>query len=706
MSEPAATTTQLTDIPVSQLRGVGPKSLEKLHELDIHTVLDLLLYFPTRYEDRSKVSAIIDLKPEESTHVEGRVLSSKVIYAGRRQLTCQIQDETGVLNLRFFHFSPAQQRGLAKVGERIRVFGVARVGRSGREMIHPSYMLGQAAKEPLVGAQHYTPVYRTVKGLHAAFWLKLTGQACALLESNKSAVFDGIPARLRGELRLPGMADALLFVHRPPIAVPISVLQNKSHPMFKRLALEEMLAHQLALSVSQSVETVGQSPKMKNRIKEEDSLAAHLIKNIPFSLTAAQLRVATEIALDCASDKPMMRLLQGDVGSGKTLVSALAVCQALDNGYQVAIMAPTEILATQHLRCFKHWLEPLGIKIDLLVGSLAAKPKRDALASLENGVTQVVIGTHALFQKTVVFNNLGLLVIDEQHRFGVSQRLALRDKSEDGVEPHQLVMTATPIPRSLAMAAYTHCDHSIIDELPPGRQPIETVLITESKRAQIIQRLADRIEAGARVYWVCPLIEESETLDLQTIQASYQHLKEYLPGCVIDLLHGKMAAAEKEAAMSRFANGQSQILVATTVIEVGVDVPEASVMVIENAERFGLAQLHQLRGRVGRGTEASHCVLIYSSRISEAGRARLQVMRNSCDGFEVAEADLRQRGPGELLGERQAGFFQFQIADWQRDADLLPIIEQIKKEIAVCNQKAWQFMIKKWFCSEHKWLRG
>jgi ATP-dependent DNA helicase RecG len=698
--------TSLADIAVEQLRGVGPRSLEKLSALGVYSVLDVLLCLPIRYEDRSKLSSIINLKVEESTSVEGRIVSTKIVFTRRRQLLCQMQDDTGVLNLRFFHFTIQQQQLLTQIGARIRVYGLVRQGSMGKEMVHPSYQITQTKFEPMQVAEYYTPVYRAVKGLQLGFWLKITEQACALLQANPGSVMDSIPAQLRDKFRLPTIGEALLFVHRPPIRVSVSILQSRLHPMFKRLALEEMLAHQLALSTPKSLQISGKAPVMINKRNEKNSLVANLIANLPFELTAAQWRVSAEIALDCARDKPMVRLLQGDVGSGKTLVAALAVCQALDSRYQVAIMAPTEILATQHLRCFKRWLEPLGIKIDLLVGSLPEKPRRDVLARLKNGITGVVIGTHALFQTVVQFKNLGFLVIDEQHRFGVSQRLALRDKSEKGVEPHQLVMTATPIPRSLAMVAYSHCDHSVIDALPPGRKPIQTVLVSQAKRDQVIQRLGDKIQAGARVYWVCPLIEESDSLALQTVEASYDRLKECLPDCVIDLLHGKMSAARKEAAMARFASGESQILVATTVIEVGVDVPEATVIVIENAERFGLAQLHQLRGRVGRGSEVSHCILIYNDRLSAAGRMRLQVMRECSDGFDIAEADLRQRGPGELLGERQAGFFQFQIADWERDSDLLVIIQQIKNALNECASSVWRFMIKKWIKSDQKWLQS
>jgi ATP-dependent DNA helicase RecG len=706
MTDSVSPSASLAEMPVTQLKGVGPRTVEKLAELGVESVLDVLLHIPLRYEDRSRLTAVSDLVVDESTHVEGRILSAKVVFAGRRQLQCQLQDDSGILTLRFFHFSSQQQRALAKVGEPIRVYGLVRRGRSGYEIIHPSYQLGQVACQPMATASHYTPVYRTGKGVQAGLWLKLSAQACALLRANPGLVIDAIPARLRGQLRLPTIADALQFVHRPPIETPLPILQARSHPMFKRLALEELLAHQLALASSQQVVVTDKAPAMPDRRAQSESLAAQLVSQLPFTLTAAQQQVTQEIAADCAGEKPMMRLLQGDVGSGKTLVAALAVCQALDSGYQVAVMAPTEILATQHLRNFKRWLEPLGIQIDLLVGSLGAKARRETLARLQAGVTQVAIGTHALFQEGVTFNHLGLLVIDEQHRFGVSQRLALRDKSADGVEPHQLVMTATPIPRSLAMAAYSHCDHSIIDELPPGRKPVQTVLISAGKREQVMQRLQERLDAGARAYWVCPLIEESETLALQTVEASYDQLRHYLPNYQIELLHGKLPAVEKEAVMQRFVRGDSQVLVATTVIEVGVDVPEASVMVIENAERFGLAQLHQLRGRVGRGSDASHCILIYSSRLSQAGRERLQVMRECADGFAVSEADLQQRGPGELLGERQAGFFQFQIADWQRDADLLPMIEQIKREMASCDALKWSALAKNWVKKDQRWLQS
>ena len=696
----------LTQIPVSTLRGVGPRSAEKLADSGIHTVFDVLMQLPLRYEDRSQIACIADLKPEQSVHIQGRVLSSKVIFAKRRQLLCQVEDETGRLNLRFFHFTQAQQQGLAVVGAGIRVYGTARQGRSGYEMIHPSYQLGESALEPLPQQTTYTPVYRASQGLQAAFWLKMAEQACLLLAQDPALLADPIPARLRGQHRLPLLSEALLFAHRPPIEIAVCVLQEKTHPMFKRLALEELLAHQFALASGQDPRVDGKAPSFDTAVDNVSSLSAKLIAALPFTLTVAQQRVVQEIRGDCCSSRPMLRLLQGDVGSGKTLVAALAVCDALDAGFQAAIMAPTEILVGQHMRCFSHWLEPLGIRIECLVGSLKAAPRRATLESIGSGQARVVIGTHALFQDSVRFHNLGLLVIDEQHRFGVSQRLALRDKAADGLAPHQLVMTATPIPRSLAMAAYSHCDHSIIDELPPGRQPIQTAVVSQSRREQVIERLKERMGDGGRVYWVCPLIEESDTLSLQTIKASYEELSAGLPGFRIAMLHGRMPADEKEEAMRRFACGECQLLVATTVIEVGVDVPEATVMVIENAERFGLAQLHQLRGRVGRGALASHCVLIYGAKLSQGGRERLEVMRSSSSGFDIAEADLSIRGPGELLGQRQAGFFQFQIADWQRDADLLPLVDEISQELQGCDAGIWKYMIQSWVKTDQKWLKG
>lgn len=703
MSE--AVTPALSDLPLTQLRGVGPKSVERLQDLGIETVLDLLLYLPIRYEDRSRLSWVSDLQLGESTHVQGTLLSSRVMYGKRRQLVCQLQDETGVLTLRFFYFSPRQQQMLNQVGLPIRVYGVVRQGRSGIEMVHPAYELGEVARQPFAKVTHYAAVYRSIQGINNAFWPKVMAQACELLRQNPALLVDGVPARLRGELRLPSLQEALLFVHHPPIAIPELVLQQRSHPAFKRLALEEMMAHQLALRASQPAVSADAALPIKNQLGHAASLVEKLLRQLPFQLTAAQQRVIAEIATDCERTKPMLRLLQGDVGSGKTLVAAVAVCQALDSGFQVAVMAPTEILAQQHRRCFQHWLEPLGIAVDFLVGGLTAKDRRETLARLADGTARVVVGTHALFQQAVEFDNLGFLVIDEQHRFGVAQRLALRDKSKDGVEPHQLVMTATPIPRSLAMTAYSHCDHSIIDELPPGRQPIQTALIAQTKREQVMERLNEQLAAGARVYWVCPLIEESDSLDLQTIQSSYEDLSASLPGYSVELLHGRLTAAEKDQVMQRFASGDSQVLVATTVIEVGVDVPEATVMIIENAERFGLAQLHQLRGRVGRGSAASHCILIYG-KVSESGRERLQVMRECADGFRVAEADLRIRGPGELLGDKQAGFFQFQIADWQRDADLLPLIEQITQEMTSEYLLKYQLCRSSWFKSDQKWTKA
>lgn len=661
----------LDQIPVTRLKGVGQAMAEKLAKLGLETLQDLLFHLPLRYQDRTRVKPMGELRPGEEVVIEGTIRHTDVVMGRRRSLLCRLRDNTGEVSLRFFHFSNAQKNSL-QPGTQIRCFGEARVGASGLEFYHPEYrQVGDDAEEPLESG--LTPIYPATEGLTQPRIRTLCQQSVEWLHQ-QGGLTDWLPEDIQRQYGLMSLNQAVLFLHRPPVEAAIVELTEDRNPAQTRLAFEELLAHHLSLQLLRRRAQQQGAPAMKG----ERALQEDFIARLPFELTGAQKRVAQEIAKDIQQPIPMLRLVQGDVGSGKTVVAAMAVLQAIASGYQAAVMAPTEILAEQHLLNFSAWFEPMGIKVDWLTGRLKGKKREHALDALSNGSTQVMIGTHALFQDGVEFANLGLVVIDEQHRFGVHQRLALREKGRsDHQMPHQLIMTATPIPRTLTMSAYADLDCSIIDELPAGRIPINTVLIADNRRDQVIERVRSACLEGRQAYWVCTLIEESEVLECQAAEVTEQYLKEALPELRIGLIHGRLKAIEKAELMASFKNHELDLLVATTVIEVGVDVPNASLMIIENPERLGLAQLHQLRGRVGRGDQASYCVLMYQHPLSRLGKERLAIMRETNDGFRIAEKDLEIRGPGEVLGTRQTGDMQFRIADLQRDRDLLDNVRQV-----------------------------
>ncbi|GAB52665.1 ATP-dependent DNA helicase RecG [Atlantibacter hermannii] len=663
----------LDAVPLSALTGVGASQSSKLAKIGLHTVQDLLLHLPLRYEDRTQLYPIGELLPGVYATVEGEVLNSSITFGGRRMMTCQISDGTGILTMRFFNFNAAMKNRLA-TGRRVLAYGEAKRGKYGAEMIHPEYRIQGDQSAPAV-QETLTPVYPTTEGVKQATLRKLTDQALELLET--CAIAELLPPELaQGMMSLP---EALRTLHRPPPSMQLVDLESGKHPAQHRLILEELLAHNLSmLALRAGAQRYHAQPLTANDTLKETLLAA-----LPFRPTGAQNRVVAEIEQDMGQDFPMMRLVQGDVGSGKTLVAALAALRAIANGKQVALMAPTELLAEQHATNFTAWFEPLGIRVGWLAGKQKGKARiaqQDAIAS---GQVQMVVGTHAIFQEHVQFNGLALVIIDEQHRFGVHQRLALWEKGQQqGFHPHQLIMTATPIPRTLAMTAYADLDTSVIDELPPGRTPVTTVAIADTRRNEIIERVRNAcISEGRQAYWVCTLIEESDLLEAQAAQATWEELSVALPELKIGLVHGRMKPQEKQSVMQAFKQGELHLLVATTVIEVGVDVPNASLMIIENPERLGLAQLHQLRGRVGRGAVASHCVLLYKSPLSKTAQLRLQVLRDSNDGFVIAQKDLEIRGPGELLGTRQTGNAEFKVADLMRDQALIPEVQRIARHI-------------------------
>lgn len=678
----------LADTPVSELKGVGTALALKLERLSIYTLQDLLFHLPLRYQDRTRITPLGALRPGDECVVEGEIKLADVVQGRRRSLLCRIQDGTGSLTLRFFHFSATQKNQL-QPGTRLRCFGEARPGAAGLEMVHPEYKRVDADVLTPV-AESLTPVYPTTEGLHQPRLRALVAQA--LQQLNSGGLEELLPDDLRQRWKLPALNDAIRYLHNPPAEVDQHLLLEGRHPAQRRLAFEELLAHHLSLLKLRAKTREQGAPALMRDGRYIDPFLASL----PFPLTAAQQRVSAEVAADLSAPQPMLRLVQGDVGSGKTVVAALAALQAVESEHQAAVMAPTEILAEQHYNNFRSWLEPLGIEVAWLAGKLKGKQRQTQLEAIRSGSARVVVGTHALFQEEVVFQNLGLVVVDEQHRFGVHQRLSLREKGRNGdCSPHQLIMTATPIPRTLTMSAYADLDCSIIDELPPGRTPVNTVVIGDERREQVIARVRSACSEGRQVYWVCTLIEESEALQCQAAEVTAQQLRETLPELQVGLVHGRMKPVEKAAVMARFKAGELNLLVATTVIEVGVDVPNASVMIIENPERLGLAQLHQLRGRVGRGSVESFCVLMYHAPLSKQGRERLAVMRETTDGFRIAEKDLELRGPGEVLGTRQTGMMQFKIADLQRDADLLTRVKQVAGQMQGYPQHV-EPMIRRW----------
>jgi ATP-dependent DNA helicase RecG len=659
-----------TSAPVTRLRGVGPQVAEKLAKLGIKSVEDLLFHLPMRYEDRTRITPIGALRPGWTASVEGVVELTEVAFRGRRMLLTRISDGTGLLTLRFFHFNAQQQAMLAR-GARVRCYGEVRPGKSTLEMVHPEYKLLSAADmQPQPPA--LTPIYPATEGVQQMKLRALTDQALSWLAHGNTALQELLPPESLGA-DMPALAEALRYVHRPPPDAPLDQLMDGSHPAQQRLAFEELLAHHLSLRRLRLAEDKSRAVPLKS----EGELAAKFRAALPFKLTRAQERVALEIGKDIARPHPMMRLVQGDVGSGKTVVAALAALACIESGKQAALMAPTELLAEQHFRNFSNWFMPMGLEPAWLSGRSKPAERAAAMARLVSGEARLAIGTHALFQEDVRFKELALIVIDEQHRFGVHQRLALREKGAGiGVHPHQLIMTATPIPRTLAMTAYADLDVSAIDELPPSRKPVKTIALTEAKRAEVVMRVEQVCREGRQVYWVCPLIEESELLQAQAAEDTAVALAKALPALKVALLHGRIKGKERDQIMGQFNAGKIHLLVATTVVEVGVDVPNASLMIIENAERLGLSQLHQLRGRVGRGAAESNCVLLYKPPLGSMARARLAAMRETNDGFEIARKDLELRGPGELLGTRQAGEVNLRIADLLRDAPLIPEVQR------------------------------
>ena len=675
--------------PLTSLKGVGPALATRLEKLSLFYVEDLLFLLPLRYEDRTQLVKIGSLVAGTRCLVTGEVLLSEVAFRGRRNLLVRIGDGSGQLTLRFFHFS-RQQQAQFEAGKHVTCFGEVRRGSAGFEMIHPEYRIlreeqGAAMSDSL------TPIYPTTEGVQQGRLRNLTDQALRAMD--EAPPEELLPESVTEKLGMPSLADAIRYLHRPPPDADVRVMLDGKHPCQQRLAFEELLAHYLSLrSLRALAETEDAIPLTKSQDRVDD-----FVGDLPFQLTAAQKRVVDEILADLSQPHPMMRLIQGDVGSGKTVVAAIACLKAIACGVQAAIMAPTEILAEQHWRNFSDWFQPLGIEPAWLSGSQKAAARRESLAAIADGSAELVVGTHALFQEGVDFNRLALVVIDEQHRFGVHQRMALRDKGVgDAGHPHQLVMTATPIPRTLAMAAYADLDTSVIDELPPGRQPVSTIAVPDSRRGEIVERVRVACASGQQAYWVCPLIEESEILDYQAAEASYQMLTEALPELRVGLVHGRMRPAEKERGMQAFKEGLIQVLVATTVIEVGVDVPNASLMIIENAERMGLSQLHQLRGRVGRGAAQSHCVLLYKPPLGRIAKERLAVLRNTNDGFVVAQRDLELRGPGELLGTRQTGLPDYRVANLVRDADLMPQVQITAEAIRKSSTERAAAIVRRW----------
>ncbi|MFT5136907.1 MAG: ATP-dependent DNA helicase RecG [Arenicella sp.] len=681
-------------LALTQLKGVGPKLAQQFSDWGIHDLVNLLFHLPFRYEDRTQVTPIAALRPQQTYVVQGFVRSSQILFGKRRSLSVRIQDQSGSLGLRFYHFTASQKKQFES-GVEIRCYGEARRGSSGLEIYHPEYQLVSADEGEL--EQNLTPVYPATEGISQSRLRTMISQALEMLAADKFQLRELLPVSWLQQWQLPSLNQALQYLHQPPTEANLAQLEAGQHPCQRRLILEELLAHQLSMH------------RARLKVKQEQAAQIQfmgpsqqqIIDSLPFTPTAAQRRVVEEIQFDLNQPHPMLRLVQGDVGSGKTLVAALATAPMVDEGYQVALMAPTEILAEQHLLNFTEWFEPLfkqqnnGKKIAWLTGKVKGKARAKVLAEIANGEAKLIIGTHALFQQDVDFHQLGLAIIDEQHRFGVHQRLALRGKGKE-LAPHQLIMTATPIPRTLAMSVYADLDVSIIDELPPGRIPINTSVISNQRRNDIVRRIDEVCQGGTQAYWVCTLIEESESLQCQAAEVTAQQLTEALPKLRIGLIHGRMKAQEKVEIMQRFKNHQLDLLVATTVIEVGVDVPNSNLIIIENPERLGLAQLHQLRGRVGRGNQQSHCVLLYQAPLGEVSKQRLSVMRESTDGFYIAEQDLLIRGPGELLGSRQTGLQQLTVANLERDGHLLPQVKTMAEQLMNSHPQYVNAIIKRW----------
>ena len=685
---------------VQILNGVGPAVAEKLKRLEIYTIQDVLFHLPLRYEDRTKLTALGSLQLGQQALVEGVIDHCEIKYGGggRRSLLCYLSDNTGAIVLRFFHFNKAQQNNLSN-GKRLRCFGEARRGTTRLEFVHPEYQLIQ--ENDCVNEQSLTPVYPKTEGVHQTLLKKISDQV--LTKINQGELIDWLPEQVRQKHQFPDLITALSSVHRPFKNANVFALNECKTKAQQRLLFEELLAHQLSLL--QARYEIKKVSAKKLLVKQDDYSA--FIKSLSFELTHAQEKVIAEIYSDISNAHPMLRLVQGDVGSGKTVVAAAAAMATINSGYQFAIMAPTEILAEQHYLNFKQWFEEKNCL--LLTGKDKGKVRQQKLNKILSGESQIIIGTHALFQNDVEFKQLALLVVDEQHRFGVHQRLALREKGafkdkgkgemidwHDKLAPHQLIMTATPIPRSLAMTAYADLDYSVIDELPTGRKPVTTVVVSTSRRDEVVRRIEKSCEKGEQAYWVCTLVEESEVLQCRAAEVATEQLTAELTNVSVALVHGRMKQQEKQLIVSQFKNKEIDLLVATTVIEVGVDVPNASLMVIENAERLGLAQLHQLRGRVGRGTKQSACVLMYQPPLSQPGKQRLAILRETNDGFKVAEKDLELRGPGEVLGTRQTGLMQMRIADIVRDEPWFAEVKATAQYIIKQHPKAVDPLVRRW----------
>lgn len=666
---------------LAEIKAFSKPLVANLQKLGISKTQDLLLHLPLRYMDETRITAIRDLRLGDTVQIEGEIIHAEVTYKPRKALIARIEDASGQLTLRFLHFYPSQIAAL-KVGSKLRAYGEVRHGFFGYEMVHPQC---KTVSEKTTVAETLTPIYPTTAGL-----TQPTIRKSIALAVKQDALSETLPAGVYKQLNLPSFADSIRALHNPAPDANLTALENHATPEWRRLAYDELLAQQLSMRKHYAKRRSINAPA----IAISQYLTLKMIGNLPFDLTRSQQKVVAEISHDLTQLHPMQRLLQGDVGSGKTIVACMAALQAIEHGWQVALMAPTEILAEQHFKKFEMWLKPLNINIAWLTGSQSKKERELALGNISNGHAQLAIGTHALFQDAVIFKKLGLAIIDEQHRFGVQQRLALRKKGEP--EPHQLMMSATPIPRTLSMSYFADLDVSVIDELPPGRTPIVTKLVSDERRDEILQRVREACLAGSQAYWVCPLIEESEALQLQTANDTFAHMQASFPELKIGLVHGRMKPIEKQKVMQAFSKNETQLLVATTVIEVGVDVPNASLMVIEHAERSGLSQLHQLRGRVGRGAAKSTCILLYQNKLSETARARLKVIFESNDGFAIAQADLHLRGPGEFLGTRQSGVPMLKIADLERDVDLLEAAKKVADKLISDYPQAVDSHLQRW----------
>jgi len=682
------------------LAGVGPTLAGKLAKCGINTVQDLLFHLPYRYQDRTRVTAIRDLRANDWSVIAGRVCKTEIKFGKKMMLNCYVEDKTGIIKLRFFHFNKAQINNLEN-STMIHAFGEVRAFNNNLELIHPEYQLLDNEDDFQVN-ETLTPIYPSTQGLTQTRLRQLVQLALTHCKEVLEQL-EWMDSNQLHENKFINLGHAIKFLHNPPPETSLEALEMGQHPALQRLVFDELLAQRLSLQFARE----SRMAHYANAIPQESVLSTQFLKSLPFELTNAQHRVSQEISNDLMQTKPMLRLVQGDVGAGKTIIAALAALQAIAKGYQVAFMAPTDLLSEQHAINVKTWFEPLGIKVLRLSGKMKISERRIALAALADNSCQIIIGTHALFQDEVEFAKLGLVIIDEQHRFGVEQRLLLQQKGQqEQLVPHQLLMTATPIPRTLSMTHFAHLDISIIDELPPGRTPIVTAVLSQDKRDSIVERLQEAISQGRQAYWVCTLIEDSEKLQCMAAIATAQSLQEQLTTVRVGLVHGRMKPVEKEATMAAFKAGEIDLLVATTVIEVGVDVPNASLMIIENAERLGLSQLHQLRGRVGRGTAQSHCLLLYQAPLSQHGAERLKVMRSTNDGFIISEKDLELRGAGELLGTRQTGYKAFKLADLQRDKALLSTIAPFAMHLVQEKPEVARIITKRWLGDYEQFLHG